>query len=297
MSWDEHRNNYIHRQEEADGWQGFHFQFMQLAREEQGRADVITNGKVLRRIDQLLRASCNYRKHPEGWERGKPGQGLVCLLDTPPHGVWNYTSDGVSENFRQRVRLCVAKAGRALHDYPKDTDPEDFWFHRLYLNLLENNSDSLFAASEEGGMIVGVCVASATFCARLEREALETNGVEERSADTAKGMSTNAVPTNTPEAFVDRTIASRKRMLESLGMPEGAGHTDIPALDAQKNRSMLGIELTRLAHLRRGVWKKFFDEASIPRVVEAEWQSVLSLRKMPDSYVDLGLTFALTKEY
>lgn len=157
----------------GDLWRDFQDRFMRLAREEQGRGEVITTAATLRAMNQLLRAYCTYRKHPEGWERGKPDQGMICLLDTPPHGVWNY-SDGVSENFRERLRLCVAEAGRALPGYPKGTDAEDFWLHRLYLGLLENNSEQLFAASQDGGMIVSVCVASATFCSRLERKAMVT---------------------------------------------------------------------------------------------------------------------------
>jgi hypothetical protein len=153
-------------------WQDLHGKFMQLASEEQGRADVITKGKVLQGMDRVLRASCSYEQHPEGWERGKPEQGLICLLHTPPHGVWNYCSDGISENFFERVRLCVAQAGRALSDYPKGTDLEDYWLHRLYLDLRENDSDLLFCASKKGGMILSICVASATFCSRLERQAL-----------------------------------------------------------------------------------------------------------------------------
>ncbi len=156
---------------QSDSWKDFHDRFIDLAREEQGRKVVVTKGAALRRIDPLVRASCSYREHPEGWERGKPEQGLICLLDTPPHGVWNY-SDGVNENFLERARLCVAEAGRALPDYPKGTDAEDFWLHRLWLDLRENNSDQLFAASKEDGMIVSVCVASATFCSRLERKAI-----------------------------------------------------------------------------------------------------------------------------
>jgi ribosome-binding protein aMBF1 (putative translation factor) len=176
---------------QADCWKDFRKEFEQLTREEQGREIVITKGKALQSMDHLLRASCSYTKHPEVWEKGKPEQGCFCLLETPPHGVWDY-SDGVSENFLERFRLCVAKAGRALLDYPKGTDAEDFWLHRLYLDLLKNNSDQLFAASQEGGMIVSVCVASATFCSRLERKALETNGAEERSsADTAEGKHTH----------------------------------------------------------------------------------------------------------
>lgn len=159
----------------ADLWRTFHDRFMELAREEQGRAhtDTITNGKVLQMMNQVLRTSCDYGTHPEVLERGKLGQGLMCLLDTPPHGIWNYDNRGISENFYERVRLCVAEAGRVLPKYVKGADPEDFWLHCLYLDLLENNSDSLFCASPKGGMIVSICVASATFCARLRRRALE----------------------------------------------------------------------------------------------------------------------------
>jgi hypothetical protein len=65
-------------------------------------------------------------------------------------------------------------------------------------------------------------------------------------------------------------------------------------LDAEKSGSLLGIEPVDLENLRREIWMKFFDEASLPRVVEAEWETVLSSRKIPDPSVDLALTFALT---
>jgi hypothetical protein len=174
----------------AETWRDFREKFQALASEEQGRTAAITEGKALRGMEQVLRASCNYKEHPEGWERGKPGQGRICLLETPPHGVWNYSSDGISENFRERVRLCVAEAGHALADYPKGTDAEDFWLHRLYLDLMKNNSDQLFAASKEGGMVISVCVASATFCARLERKALEQSRPIKRSG--GEGLRTGA---------------------------------------------------------------------------------------------------------
>jgi hypothetical protein len=104
---------------------------------------------------------------------------------------------------------------------------------------------------------------------RLEEERQHlTIAVEELEAELA-------------EAFIDRAIASRKRM-ESSVMPGIAHHANTPVLDAQKSRALLGIELSDLKNLRREVWMKFFDEASLPRVVEAEWESVLSSQKMPD---------------
>lgn len=184
-------------------WRDFHDRFMQLACEEQGqgRADVITQGDTLRRMDRVLRVHCDYKDYPErvfvaeevrsfyeplGVELTSEDLSKIeakmlesaelekkAGLKAPETGRWIFGTGGVSENFRERVRLCVAEAGRALPDYPKGTGPEDFWLHRLWLDLLENNSDSLFCASKEGGMILSVCVASATFCARLERKAIE----------------------------------------------------------------------------------------------------------------------------
>jgi hypothetical protein len=52
----------------------------------------------------------------------------------------------------------------------------DQWLHRLYLELRATHSKLLFEPS--GGSpvatIIRVCEASATYCARLEREAIET---------------------------------------------------------------------------------------------------------------------------
>jgi hypothetical protein len=302
MGWGD-QDTYIRKQKEADEWQDLHSKFMQLAKEEEATPEAI-------RGDRLLRAYCNYKEHPEGWEIGKPEQGLIGLLKTPECGLWTI-SDGVSENFQARFRTLAARAGIALC-CPKDTDAEDFWLHRLYADLLETNSDQLFAASKEGGMILRVCVASATFCSRLEAKALKQHKSSDlrtdanqakssRAQDSAnhaqdvKSNSTNAAAGSSEEAFIDRAIASRKRMESSIS---GDGRDADPSvLDAQKSRYLLGIDLADLENLRRAVWIKFFDEASLPRVVETEWETVLSSRKMPDSDVDLGLTFALIREY
>ena len=70
-------HNYMRKQERTDLWRDFQGRFMQLAREEQGRVDAITNGAVLRYKDQVLRTTCNYTERPEGWVRGKPEQGCL----------------------------------------------------------------------------------------------------------------------------------------------------------------------------------------------------------------------------
>jgi len=160
---------------EVNGWDSFHDRFMHLAKEEE-------------QIEQAawknlsLRAYCDYSKHPEVMEKGKLGQGRFRLLKTPATGLW-MLSDGVSENFQERFRALAARAGAAL-GCPKGTVAEDFWLHRLYLDLLENNSDQLFAASKKGGMILRVCVASATLCSRLEREGILCRTLQPQKSET-----------------------------------------------------------------------------------------------------------------
>ncbi len=238
-------------QERAHSWRGFENRFMALAREEQGRTDVITKGETLRRIERVLRASCTYKEHPEGWERGKPDQGLVCLLETPPHGVWNYCSDGISENFRERVRLCVAEAGRALPGYPQGADAEDFWLHRLYLDLLKNNSDLLFCASNEGGMILSVCVASATFCARLERQALEqtqsrgqkapSQSIQGRSFDQNENLRNAILNKRARITEIERTL-NRPPLTEYRGQPVHGGQSWRWRLEEETQHLLAAVE-------------------------------------------------------
>jgi hypothetical protein len=195
-------------------WQDFHDRFMDLAREEEGRTDAITSGNALRNIDQVLRALCHYEERPAVWERDKPEQGFICLLKKPPHGVWDYDSDGLSENLFERVRLCVAEAGRALPDYQTGADPEDFWLHRAYFDLLKNNSDLLFAASNEGGIILSVCVASATFCTRLQRKALEQAEFSpvldsDKTTQTVESKPTNGTARRTRKEVLEPLLAEK----------------------------------------------------------------------------------------
>jgi hypothetical protein len=227
-------------------WRDFHDRFMLLAREEQGlgQADLITNGKALRRME-VLRAHCDYKDYRErvfvaeevrsfyeslGVELTSEDLSKIeakmlewtelekkAGLKAPETGRWTYGTGAVSENFRERVRLCVVEAGRSLPDYPKGTDPEDFWLHQLYLDLLKNNSDLLFCGTKEGGMILSVCVASATFCARLERKAVtgevcsRTNGNQAEPSRAQIGAKPGpAVASSQSETTKDRGGRPRK---------------------------------------------------------------------------------------
>jgi hypothetical protein len=183
------RSNFVHENREADLWQDFRDKFMQLANEEERIERTAPN-------DRLLRASCTYQQHPEVWETGKPHQGLMCLLKTPACGLW-VIYDAVNENFQERFRALAARAGVALGS-PKGTDPEDFWLHRLFFDLLENHSNELFAASEEGGMVLRVCVASGTYCARLERKALEQSEPSKRVVPDPESTSAGAAEAPLP---------------------------------------------------------------------------------------------------
>jgi len=189
----------------ADLWRNLHGKFQALADEER-------RGGAAQK-DRWLRAYCDYKKHREIWgEKGKPGQGVFCLLKAPETGLW-ILGDGVSENFQARVRTLAARAGVTL-GCPKDTDAEDFWFHWLYRDLLENNSDQLIAASKEGGVIGRVCVASATFCARLERKALHNPA----SANQREDLHDAILKKKARVAEIERTL-NRGPLTEYRGQP------------------------------------------------------------------------------
>jgi hypothetical protein len=89
----------------ADLWRDFHEKFEALADEE--------GNEGAAQGDCFLSAYCSYREHPEVWEKGKPEQGLFCLLKSPDTGVWTI-SDGVSEHFQARFRALASWAGIAL---------------------------------------------------------------------------------------------------------------------------------------------------------------------------------------
>lgn len=87
--------------------------------------------------------------------------------------------EGPNESLRARFEVLATCAGIALGS-SQGTKPIDFWFSRLYLDLMENRSKHLRFATKKGedGIIEFVCAASAIFCARLEKDALEKSGTK-----------------------------------------------------------------------------------------------------------------------
>lgn len=85
-------------------------------------------------------------------------------------GDWKL-SQSIHENFRERFEVEATRAGIALGS-DLTGDPLALWLHHVFFDLLKHNSKLLFAATEEGGVVVRVCEASALYCARLEKQAL-----------------------------------------------------------------------------------------------------------------------------
>ena len=148
-------------------WQEFRNRFMQLADEEQ------------QFVQRFVK------------ETGSKDDPYIYAYRSPEKGPWQI-GGGMSEDLRERVRTLVATAGTALSRTKGET-PEDSWLHRLYHFLRENRSKRLFEQhvldpSQEGGGILRVCAASATFCSSLERKAVAgANGAPRRVAPKRDG--------------------------------------------------------------------------------------------------------------
>jgi hypothetical protein len=94
--------------------------------------------------------------------------------DETASGQW-LLSAGVNEYLREHFEVEATRAGIALGSTVAG-EPLTVWLHHLYSHLFENKSKLLFAASEQGGMIIKVIEASAIYCARLEKLALVQGG-------------------------------------------------------------------------------------------------------------------------
>lgn len=203
----------------AGSWQGFANRFRSLADQE---------GQIPQH--EGLNVTGIFEEHPwvrrQEYEAGEPWVREYCLLQTAPHGLWKYHA-GVSANINEQFRALAAEAGVALavRDavvLPGPPDPmieeltepgpaESFWLYQLFSDLRENAAADrrahqrfLFGLSKDGGMILHVCEASFTFCARLVRRAYEHAGKKHKEPFPAQNsdITTDAVSLTARRATV-----------------------------------------------------------------------------------------------
>lgn len=104
----------------------------------------------------------------------------VIYEESEEFGSWSFSSSA-TESLQARFELLAAEAGIALGS-PSGTSPHVYWLHRLFVDLRANNSQHIRIYNEGGGIIERLFEASATYCARLNRQSLENAvSVRERS--------------------------------------------------------------------------------------------------------------------
>jgi pyrimidine deaminase RibD-like protein len=88
------------------------------------------------------------------------------------YGDWTVYR-GINEEFKARFEALATRAGKALEP-TMPSKPLHVWLHRLFLDLVEHDSEFLLAAKKGvGGIIKNICAASSTYSARLDMNALE----------------------------------------------------------------------------------------------------------------------------
>jgi len=207
----------------ASMWRGFRSEFKALAAEEL----ILDPGN---RRDRWLRAFVDYKY-------------VKCDF-----GTWHISS-GPNEDFRASFETLATRAGISL-GRPLGADPLEFWLHHLFLDLLKHGSDQLFAAKEnEGGVILRVCEASATYCARLEKETLEKSSHKPvlRRRVTVADVSPTAklgdavkFPTMTVPEVMEVLTISRASVFRFLN----EGRLDRPGLNKKPGKRSKALILT-----------------------------------------------------
>jgi hypothetical protein len=167
------------------------------------------------------------------------------LFEDPsaPLGDW-HLSEGLNEGFQARFETVAARAGVVLGS-GRRTKPQDYWLHQLFLDLKARKSKLLFA----DGIILRVCEASATYCARLEKEAVEKSArefgpkVRERDAKVSpisKLADAAKFPTMTVQDVMDLLHISRATIYRYLN----EGRLDRPGLNKRPGKRSKTLVLT-----------------------------------------------------
>jgi hypothetical protein len=206
-----------------------------------------------------------------------------------PRSVYDFNEQGLAIRCIMRIFLAFAKEACALRKERGRTieriqSESNEFLRRLTIMVVFDKFPGLarhWISNWDGSIASDV--------ERRFRATAEWKEFEELLLETPLAATTNAAPKS-----YEHAIASWKRR---LGMPGGVRDANLSLLDAQTNCSLLGIESPDVEFIEHEAWTKFWEDANLPRAVELEWESVLSSRKIPGSGVDLGLTFALTKEY
>jgi hypothetical protein len=188
-----------------DIWHSLHDRFEALAVEERTLAPQNSG-------DRWLRAYVDYKG-------GTSASGQFHL------------SDSIHENFRERFEVEATRAGIALGS-DLTAEPLTLWLRHLFSDLLQHNSKFLFAATEEGGIIVRVCEASALYCARLEKQALiqgrkrpAENAVPSPVVDSARTTPHDPRKETLREAVIRKV--KNPHLYNSLSTPEAAAYFEV----------------------------------------------------------------------
>jgi hypothetical protein len=188
-----------------DLWRSLHDRFKALADEELTLAPQNSG-------DRWLRAYVDYRDTT-----------IEC-------GEWHLSSS-IHENFRERFEVEATRAGIALGSH-LTREPLTLWLHLVFSDLLQHKSKLLFSATEEGGVIVRVCEASALYCARLEKQSLIDGRKRPAGSDIESpviGLAT--IPPDDPRKETFREAVIRKvqnpHLYTLLSIPEVAAYFEV----------------------------------------------------------------------
>jgi hypothetical protein len=135
----------------------------------------------------------------------------------------------VNESFHERFEVEATRAGIALGSTVSG-EAGDVWLHHVFLDLLEHKSKLLFAASEDGGIVVRACEASAICCARLEKQAL-IEGRKRQAESESPVVGLPPPPPDDPRKETFREAVIRKvqnpHLYTLLSTPETAAYFEV----------------------------------------------------------------------
>jgi len=149
---------------------------------------------------------------------GDPGNRQDRWLRAYPQGRSGfYVSRGLNEDFKARFDVLATRAGVELisqqkgrRSRPQRFDALRVWIRALFQDAFRRKSDLLIRFEPQkryrDSILTGVCASSATYCARLERDAVEKSAA-----------ATKASPRpSRPEQSRARHIDPRKELIASL---------------------------------------------------------------------------------